>query len=33
MATNGVNLPPAFFQQEDDAARPTFQAASFGGFQ
>jgi pilus assembly protein CpaF len=33
MAANGVNLPPAFFQQEDDAARPTFQAASFGGFQ
>jgi pilus assembly protein CpaF len=33
MAANGVNLPPAFFQQEDDAVRPTFQAASFGGFQ
>ena len=33
MAANGVNLPPAFFQQEDEVARPTFQAASFGGFQ
>ena len=33
MAANGVNLPPAFFQQEDDVTRPTFQAASFGGFQ
>jgi pilus assembly protein CpaF len=33
MAANGVSLPAAFFQQEDEVARPTFQAASFGGFQ
>jgi pilus assembly protein CpaF len=33
MAANGVALPPSFFQQEDETARPTFQAASFGGFQ
>lgn len=34
MAANGVVLPPTFFQQDtDDAVRPTFQAASFGGFQ
>ncbi|HET9213921.1 MAG TPA: CpaF family protein [Gaiellaceae bacterium] len=33
MAANGVSLPPSFFQQEDDVTRPTFQAASFGGFQ
>jgi pilus assembly protein CpaF len=33
MAANGVTLPAAFFQQEDDTTRPTFQAASFGGFQ
>jgi pilus assembly protein CpaF len=31
MAANGVALPPNFFQQEDDANRPSFQAASFGG--
>jgi pilus assembly protein CpaF len=31
MAANGVALPPNFFQQEDDASRPSFQAASFGG--
>ena len=33
MAANGVVLPPAFFQQETDDARPSFQTASFGGFQ
>jgi pilus assembly protein CpaF len=32
MAANGVVLPPSFFQQETDDARPSFQAASFGGF-
>jgi pilus assembly protein CpaF len=31
MAANGVALPPNFFQQEDDANRSSFQAASFGG--
>lgn len=34
MAANGVVLPPTFFQQDtDDTVRPSFQAASFGGFQ
>jgi pilus assembly protein CpaF len=34
MAANGVVLPPNFFQQEtDETARPSFQAATFGGFQ
>jgi pilus assembly protein CpaF len=32
MAAHGVVLPPNFFQQEDASHRPTFQAASFGGF-
>jgi pilus assembly protein CpaF len=32
MAANGVVLPPSFFQQETDDARPSFQTASFGGF-
>ena len=32
MAAHGVVLPPNFFQQEDGSQRPTFQAASFGGF-
>jgi pilus assembly protein CpaF len=32
MAAHGVVLPPNFFQQEDGSHRPTFQAASFGGF-
>jgi pilus assembly protein CpaF len=32
MAAHGVALPPNFFQQEDSAYRPSFQAASFGGF-
>jgi pilus assembly protein CpaF len=32
MAAHGVALPPNFFQQEDSAFRPSFQAASFGGF-
>jgi pilus assembly protein CpaF len=34
MAANGVTLPPSFFQQDtDDLVRPSFQTASFGGFQ
>jgi pilus assembly protein CpaF len=33
MAANGVSLPPTFFQQEDPNFRPSFTAASFGGFQ
>jgi pilus assembly protein CpaF len=32
IAANGVALPPNFFQLEDNAYRPSFQAASFGGF-
>jgi pilus assembly protein CpaF len=32
MAAHGVALPPNFFQQEDNAYRPSFQAARFGGF-
>jgi pilus assembly protein CpaF len=32
MAAHGVVLPPNFFQQEDGSYRPSFQAASFGGF-
>jgi pilus assembly protein CpaF len=32
MAAHGVVLPPNFFQQEDASYRPSFQAASFGGF-
>ncbi len=33
MAANGVVLPASFFQQDTDDARPSFQTASFGGFQ
>jgi hypothetical protein len=34
MSANGVVLPPAFFEQEDEAGlRPAFAAASYGGFQ
>jgi pilus assembly protein CpaF len=33
MAANGVTLPATFFQQEDPSFRPSFTAASFGGFQ
>jgi pilus assembly protein CpaF len=33
MATNGVTLPATFFQQEDPSFRPSFTAASYGGFQ
>jgi pilus assembly protein CpaF len=33
MAANGVSLPPTFFQQEDPSFRPSFTAASYGGFQ
>jgi pilus assembly protein CpaF len=33
LAANGVALPPAFFQQEELTFRPSFQAASYGGFQ
>jgi pilus assembly protein CpaF len=32
MAANGVALPATFFQQEDPAFRPSFTAASYGGF-
>jgi pilus assembly protein CpaF len=31
MATNGVVLPPTFFQQEEAVFRPSFTAASYGG--
>jgi pilus assembly protein CpaF len=33
MAANGVALPATFFQQEDPSFRPSFTAASYGGFQ
>jgi pilus assembly protein CpaF len=33
LAANGVTLPATFFQQEDPSFRPSFTAASFGGFQ
>jgi pilus assembly protein CpaF len=33
MATNGVVLPPAFFEQDEAGLRPAFAAASYGGFQ
>jgi pilus assembly protein CpaF len=33
MAANGVTLPATFFQQEDPSFRPSFTAASYGGFQ
>ena len=33
MAANGVTLPATFFQQEDPNFRPSFTAASYGGFQ
>jgi pilus assembly protein CpaF len=32
MAANGVTLPATFFQQEDPTFRPSFTAASYGGF-
>jgi pilus assembly protein CpaF len=32
MAANGVTLPSTFFQQEDPSFRPSFTAASYGGF-
>jgi pilus assembly protein CpaF len=32
MAANGVTLPATFFQQEDPSFRPSFTAASYGGF-
>jgi pilus assembly protein CpaF len=32
MAANGVALPATFFQQEDPSFRPSFTAASYGGF-
>jgi pilus assembly protein CpaF len=32
MATQGVVLPPTFFDEDDSAYRSTFAAASFGGF-
>ena len=33
MAGNGVVMPSNFFEQEADTPRPTFTAASYGGFQ
>jgi pilus assembly protein CpaF len=33
MAANGVTLPGTFFQPDEEDFRPTFTAASFGGFQ
>jgi pilus assembly protein CpaF len=33
LAANGVALPGTFFQHEDSAFRPSFAAASYGGFQ
>jgi pilus assembly protein CpaF len=33
LAANGVTLPETFFQQEDPNFKPSFTAASFGGFQ
>jgi pilus assembly protein CpaF len=33
MSANGVVLPPAFFEQDDPGLRPSFAAASYGGFQ
>jgi pilus assembly protein CpaF len=33
LAANGVTLPATFFQQEDPNFRPSFTAASYGGFQ
>jgi pilus assembly protein CpaF len=32
MAASGVALPSSFFQQEDPNFRPSFTAASYGGF-
>jgi pilus assembly protein CpaF len=32
MAATGVTLPASFFQQEDPNYRPSFTAASYGGF-
>ncbi|MGH3103586.1 MAG: CpaF family protein [Gaiellaceae bacterium] len=33
LATNGVTLPPTFFQAGRDDSRPSFAAAGYGGFQ
>jgi len=33
MAANGVTLPSSFFQPEEQTFRPSFTAASYGGFQ
>jgi pilus assembly protein CpaF len=33
MAANGVTLPASFFQPEEQTFRPSFTAASYGGFQ
>jgi hypothetical protein len=33
LATNSVVLPANFFEQEETAVRPTFAAATYGGFQ
>ena len=33
LAANGVTLPATFFEQEDPNFKPSFTAASFGGFQ
>ena len=32
LATHGVVLPPAFFEEDEEAVRSTFAAASFGGY-
>jgi pilus assembly protein CpaF len=32
MAANGVAMPANFFEQEEEVYRPTFSAASYGGF-
>jgi pilus assembly protein CpaF len=33
MSANGVVLPPAFFEHDEAGLRPSFAAASYGGFQ
>jgi pilus assembly protein CpaF len=33
MAANGVSLPTSFFQPDEPTFRPSFTAASYGGFQ
>jgi hypothetical protein len=32
MSANGVNLPPNFFERDDTVYRPSFSAATFGGY-